>query len=263
MAPQSDKSYNPPNIMSAVPKPVYDCPHCLRQYRRKRERDLHIGLCELMSKNKTERSRELERSQDIMSPEEMNDMIKVLITEQSRLRNQVSVLQQQLSSMKRKVNVVDHLNQLPQKPMDFDDWLEQIKFDKATFETLLEDGVRTAIDNIFTELTRFPDNVPIRAFTKNSNGTYCYRNELWRKMEETDWNDVVSPFYVQIQNQLDRYSNGSKDERHTERDDIARSFNLQKILKSFDKLESTVPSVLIQKVKMNLTNVTTFEFTFT
>ena len=249
--------------MSAVPKPVYDCPHCLRQYRRKRERDLHIGLCELMSKNKTERSRELERSQDIMSPEEMNDMIKVLITEQSRLRNQVSVLQQQLSSMKRKVNVVDHLNQLTQKPMDFDDWLEQIKFDKATFETLLEDGVRTAIDNIFTELTRFPDNVPIRAFTKNSNGTYCYRNELWRKMEETDWNDVVSPFYVQIQNQLDRYYNGSKDERHTERDDIARSFNLQKILKSFDKLESTVPSVLIQKVKMNLTNVTTFEFTFT
>lgn len=247
--------------MSVVPKLVYECPHCLRHYKRKRERDLHIGMCELMSKNKTERSRELERSQDIMSPQQMNDMIKVLIAEQSKLRNQVSLLQQQLSSMKRKVNVVDHLNQLPQKPMDFDNWLEQIKFDKSTFETLLEDGVRTAIDNILTELTRFPDNVPIRAFTKNGNSTYCYRNELWRKMEDKDWSDVVSTFHVQIMEQLKCYSD-SMDEQHTERDDIAYHFNLQKVLKSFSKLKSTVTSVLVQKVKMNLSNVTTFEFTF-
>lgn len=254
-----------------IPKQVYECPHCLRQYRRKRERDLHIGTCELFSKNKTERSIEIEKSKDIMSMEEMNDIIKVLVSEQTKLKKKVQLLENKLSNVRKKINIIDYLNNNENENKKIIEFQEFISFiteyiNEKLLHILFEENLRSFISELLDNIMRNIEinNIPIRIFDNSKNVYYYETNQTkWSIMEEDKWDILINPINKKIMSVFKEYTDNNEnricnDDKFT----IQYHTNVQKIMKSIPKIKKEFMNCILLKVKITLQNITTYEFDF-
>lgn len=254
-------------IMIKVPKQSFPCPHCAKIYRRKREWDLHKATCGIIQNSSdviSEKEVEIRQDNNMMSHEQMCDVIKMLVIEQTKLKTQVKTLQQQLSTIRRKVTVEEYLSQSIKPSQDINVFMKKLAVNTDEFKELIENKLDNALENVIIRVMNTCDinEIPMRTFTGHTGTVYCYENEIWRKMNDNDWNKICGIVKQSIMNELktmtDMYENRLSEDAFS----LRYNTYVQKIMSCMSRVQPKLMSLICQRVRVSLNSVTTFEFTF-
>lgn len=249
--------------MTTIPKKIFRCEYCFKNYRLKREFDLHLGMCELLGKTKSERECEIEREQDCLTISEMSNIIKVLVKEQARLKKQVSTLQKALTGMKQKVDVAEYLQKNYKPGVNLRDWAHNcIQFNQDDFNDLHKKKLDEVIEAVLLRNIISLETVPIRSFSGNATSAYCYDQGNWRKINDEDWHFISGIAQSSLLKWLNEMTETNASRLTNDDFTMKYSVCVQKTMECMQKLPLRLRVCLNKHVKMKLNNVMKFEYTF-
>jgi hypothetical protein len=152
------------------------CPFCLKDYKKKKEYEKHVLICEFLSKKS---SKEDEDIDNIPSPLKMYKMIKELIIQNKNLQDKVNELEKMIhkGGSLKKIDVLVSLNSNVEKPKyTYKEWLSQM--------TIVEDDVNHLMNENITNvsyliLSRYveecgKENIPVYSSEQKKNTIYIY-----------------------------------------------------------------------------------------
>lgn len=249
--------------MLKVPKQTYHCPHCDKLYRRKRECDLHIQTCRILSEEIDEKAVEIR--QDTMTHQQLCDIVKVLVKEQVKLKDQVKNLQTQLATIRKKVTVEDYLAKSVHPSCDVGQFGVQLHMLDDDFMELLDGKLEDVLETIVCRAVPSVENVPLRTFSGNGGIVYCYDEKSqpnWRKMTEQDWIAFSGAVKKSLLDRLKEWTDAN--ERRLSEDSFSLRYNtyVQKVMCCIPRIQPKLTALLCQRVRVSLNSVTTFEFKF-
>ena len=246
-----------------IPKKAFPCPHCNKMYRRKREQELHVGMCELFNQTKTEREARLEAEQDGFTTRQLYDMVKVLVREQTKMKKEVQQLRQTINGLRKKVSVEEFLEALPRPSLSIDQWAdENLKYTEDDFACFQDTRFEKSLEEIILRQTPDLKNVPFRAFCQNGGSVYGFDGSRWRKMDDEDWRKPVGVISASLLGHLHSISETNADRLAEDGFSVRYNSSIQKVMNCMPKIQSRLVALLVQRVKMSLNNVTTLEYTF-
>ena len=245
------------NIMIKIPRPTLVCPHCSKVYRRKREFDLHKSTCRIIQEDISEK--DVEERQDFMSHHELCDIVKLLVREQNKLKNEVKTLKTQLSTIRKKVSVEDYLTKNNKPVCNINSFGEKLFMNMTDFTELLENNLEKVLENIVLNAACEVEEIPIKTFTGHTGTIYCFDDNNWRKMNDKDWKTLSGVVIHSLMDCLKKWTD--KNERRLEEDAFSLRYNtyVQKIMNCINRIQPKLMAIICKRVKISLNGITTFE----
>ena len=251
---------------------LYKCKHCDRGYKSKNYYNRHVLVCEILSKSTAEREQEDEELADTPSMRKMYELLLEMSFKYSNLERKYNELHKSIESKRKKLNIIDWLNNNYTIATKFADWCRDLKLGRKHLEFIFETNYIPGIINIFEEFLPISKEVelPIKSFDQKLNTLFVYIDDekKWRVMSEDDFKIMVSVISKQIMGEFvkwqDENSNLNKNNRN-DKFDIEYALNIQKVIGAKytkQQLYTKIHHSLYNYLKMNLKNVIEYEFSF-
>lgn len=244
--------------MIKVPRPTFQCPHCSKVYRRKRECDLHRETCRIIAEGISEK--DVEVRQDTMTHNQLCDIVKVLVRNQAKLEAEVKSLKSQLTTIRKKVTVEDYLATGVHPSCDISGFCRTLAMTADDFAELLEGKLETVLESLVMRAVPSIECVPLRTFVGSGGVVYCYDDRKWRKVTEQDWVSMAGVIKKSLLEQLKDWTDAN--ERRLSDDSFSLRYHtyVQKVMCCIPRIQQKIVSLICQRVKVSLNSVTTFEF---
>ena len=153
------------------------CIHCGKDYKNNTSLNKHVILCELLTRQK--------QTGDEMIVTPSNKILFQMLID---LGNRYKILEEklqyvELSSKKKKVNVIEWLNENHKISLNFSVW--SIEIQKGDIDRLFE--ATTLVDVFDGIFKRVDQNIPLFAFAQKKNAFYCCEDGCWSEMKQEDF----------------------------------------------------------------------------
>jgi hypothetical protein len=154
------------------------CIHCGKDYKNNTNLNKHVILCELLT-------RQQQSEDDILVTPSNKILFQMLI----ELGNRYKILEEKLqhveiSSKKKKVNVIEWLNENHKNSVNFSEW--SVEIEKGDIDRLFESTLVDVFDRIFKRIKDL-QNIPLFAFAQKKNAFYCFEDSCWSEMKQEDF----------------------------------------------------------------------------
>lgn len=164
----------------------FECCHCSKSYKIKKAYDRHILVCSIISKTPSERKSENKQYENIPTVLEMYEMIQILIVKNDNLEKQVNKMSKWINN-KKKVNVIEWLNENNIPSIDFSQWLEVLEITSEHMEFVFDhnfvEGINLSVREI---INKDIESIPIKAFEQKEGVLYVYNGS------ESKWEIINS-----------------------------------------------------------------------
>jgi len=172
------------------------CRYCGKNYIKKTNLDKHIILCELINTSRS--TTILDEDYEVPSNRKMYQMILEIGKKLNGLDEKVNELNKWVIKKKKKINVVEWLNNNITPEIIFDNLIEKILIDKDDINYLFNNSFADTINHIFSKnVYNVSDNeYPIFAFVQKPKTFYIYDNE------ETGWIDLNREKLIKFMNRV-------------------------------------------------------------
>ena len=248
-------------------KPIYRCKHCNKTYRRKIYFNRHVAACELLSKTSKERHDDDEAACDVPSMKKMYDMILALSARNRVLEDKVEELTKWAAIRKKRLHVVQWLNDNYQETCSFNDYICEFDIDKTHFELVTKYDY---VDGIYCILKKmFPvdeeSKLPIMAFDQKDNTLFIKKEDGWHQFAIEEYQLFIGGIAKKIMGHFVDWQNANKHRIADESYQKTYTDNIQKVLGG--NYSKRNPNMIIKRnlykyLKMNLKNVMQYEFSF-
>lgn len=173
--------------MSKQFEPKYECGYCGRPYKNKNIFDKHVRMCEVLCKTPAERKRENEKIDNTPSITEIYELVKMLIIKNNQLENKIEKMSSWINTTKKKLNVVEWLNEHKTFTYTFRDWILKLVLNRDDMELIFKhnfgEGIRLIVQKYFTQSD---ETIPIKSFEQKDNVIYVFTST------ETGW-EIINP----------------------------------------------------------------------
>jgi hypothetical protein len=171
------------DIPNKIKQPAQCCRYCGKSYLKKINLEKHIILCELLNISKSKTS--LDDEEEVPSQRKMYQIMLEMGKKLNGLDEKVDELSKWVIKKKKKINVVEWLNNNMAPSIIFDSLIEKIIIDKDDVQYLFHNTFADTINRIFSRniYNVSESEYPIFAFVQKSNVFYIYENEESRWME--------------------------------------------------------------------------------
>ena len=244
----------------------YECQYCSKNYKIKKAYERHILVCNILSKTPRERQLENEAYENMPNMRELYQMIQILILKNEKLENQVNKMSAWINNKKR-VNVLEWLNDNIKPMIVFNEWVESIEITKIHMKYVFEYNFVDGINLIAREIvSKDFDSIPLKAFEQREN-IYVYNGY------EVKW-EIINPHQIDtlfvritkgLLNQLKIWQDKNKyrlyNSKFTEKyiqnvkkitgGDLSKEQQCHKLKQSF-----------YNSLKVNIKNIQQYEFVF-
>jgi hypothetical protein len=261
------------NIISTV----YKCNHCTRTYKIKTNYTKHTLFCEII--NKTPREREIENDADkLPSSRELYMILLEVTAKYAQLEKKVDELTKSANTKKRKINVIDWLNDnyTYNDCITFEKWVSSIKITRTHLELIFNsDYIHGNVEILkYLMLQLSNEHLPIKAFQQKENILFvCIldetQNKKWEIMDDTIFVTLMNTISKQIFSEFSKWQTENNHKMYEDDFSTKYSLNFQKILgcgvknnHSQSELNSRIKRELYKHLKMNLKNIVEYEFGF-
>jgi hypothetical protein len=165
------------------------CPHCGRNYVRKFHFDRHVIACQILNeKTVRERTLEMQEREYVPNLREIFIMVQELGKKYQDISNKLDVLNKYVEKKKKRLNLVDWLNDNYVCQNIFDSWLKSLSIKREHFEKLFHYNLTDCILFYFQDV--FPlsnedqiQDIPLKAFNQKENTFFIYtENKEWQMM---------------------------------------------------------------------------------
>ena len=164
------------------PKKKSCCTYCGKGYTKKTSLEKHVLICSIIYKSKRELKIEEEESTDIPSHKELYNIIKELTFKINQLEEKVTLQQKFIDKKKKKINVVEWLNNNVKTVQVFDDFINNsIIINEEDVIFMMNNSFLDTLDKVFAEnLSREKQKtaIPIFCFSEKQNTFYIYSNTI-------------------------------------------------------------------------------------
>lgn len=179
-----------------------NCLLCGKHYVRKSSLEKHNILCEFRIKSKREKRIDKEEEQDVPSYWQLVNIVQELTLRQEKMETQLRDLHKWTQKTKRKMNIMEWLNETIVPSTDFYGWINQLQILEHHFTCLMEKNsveiFRQIIEDYLPKESSYI-NMPIQSFSQKNNVIYVYDKE--KKWIEMTW-DIFIKLLQNIQTLL-------------------------------------------------------------
>ena len=259
---------------------LYNCKYCNRTYKLKPNYDKHYLFCDTLSKTsicKTSISKTTKENNNADYMPNLRDMFTLILeltAKNSRLEQKVEELSKWAESKKKKLNVLEWLNEKYTKNIKYTEWLAGINITRSHLEAVFKSDMVTGCYEILQSLLSLhmtedisnEQNAPIKAFDQKENILFIYN-------EDNKWEILSQPMFANLMNILSKniltefLKWQTENKSKMRQDDFSYTYarNVQKIMGgnlTQEQIHLRVKKELYNYLKMNLRNVVEYEFSF-
>jgi hypothetical protein len=169
------------NVLQKIPNKIKQCQqccvHCGKSYKTRTNLEKHLLLCELLHKRKTTRLvLEEEEDMPIPSQKRMYQLLLELGQKYIKLEEKVEEINKYVVKKKKKINIVEWLNENIKPNILFDSLPEQIHITYDNVEFLFNNSFYDTLNEIFVNTIYNINEIenPIFAFIQKNNTFYIY-----------------------------------------------------------------------------------------
>jgi uncharacterized protein YeeX (DUF496 family) len=267
----------------------YECSLCSKNYKVKKSYDKHLLLCNVISKSIRERKADNEISENIPSMREMYNIIQILILKNDRLEKQVEKMSTWIHNNKKKVNILEWLNENNRPPITFDVWLERVEINKEDMECVITHNFIEGIHMIVKRLihTNYGENesqndidqskctekipldeyeyLPIKAFEQKENILYVFNGTEWNIINHEQYTKLLNKLTKGLISQLKLWQDEHKNKLF-ERGFSEKYIEYVKKLTggdlSLEQQSYKIKQSFYNHLKVNIKNIIQYEFVF-
>jgi hypothetical protein len=185
-----------PDIPNKIKQPAQCCKFCGKSYLKKTNLEKHFIICELLHNSKTKTT--VEDDEEVPSQRKMYEIILEIGKKLNGLDEKVDELNKWVIKKKKKINVIEWLNNHVTPEIKFDILIEKIVIHKDDIQYLFQNSFADTINHIFSRniYNVSESEYPIFAFVQKSNVFYIYESE------EAGWMELNREKLVKFLNRV-------------------------------------------------------------
>ena len=250
----------------------YNCKYCNRTYKLKPNYDKHYLLCDTLNKtriSKGKNTKENNADDYVPSMRDMFTLILELTAKNSRLEQKIEELSKWAESKKKKLNVIDWLNEKYTKNIKYTEWLAGINITRNHLEAVFKSDMATGCYEILQSLLSVDmtdEIMPIKAFDQKENLLFIYNDDnTWEILSQTMFANLMNILSKKIITEFLKWQTENKSKMRQDEFSYTYARNVQKIMGgnlTQEQIHMRVKRELYNYLKMNLRNVVEYEFSF-
>jgi hypothetical protein len=244
----------------------YECGYCNKSYKKQTLYHKHVILCEILRKSIIERKNENEKIDNTPSIPELFDIIKSLVIRHDQLEKKIEKMSTWVNSAKKKLNVIEWLNEHKKLSQPFKEWLIALKLTKEDMELVFNynfaEGMRFIIQKYFQQMD---DLLPIKAFEQKDNTFYVFTETGWEIMKPEQFEFLFNTLTKGLINQLKLWQDENRHRICSNGFTEIYVANVKKITGgdlSKEQQYLKVKRALYTNLKINIRNVIQYDFEF-
>ena len=239
------------------------CPYCPRTFHRISSCQSHSSFCAILHQGKYAQEASLGELDDLPSTQEMYKVLQALVKDGVRMKAEITELKKAAKREKKKVCLVDWLNNNRTPQADFNSWVSQIEVTERDFNYLVSTTfVEGALMVLKRELSEQRDeSYPICCFDQKLKIFFIFLSDGWRMIDD----DEFSRFIASLQRKFGKiFQKWIKDntESIARDDEKFHTYTKQLYFADFDASVKKIERKLYNCTKYNLTRIVEYEFTF-
>ena len=166
---------------------------------------------------------------------------------------------------KKKINIVDWLNENEAVPSPFEEFIKRIKIGRRYLEYLFKNDYIICIINIIQDLLPLDQSEKntIKAFEQKNNTLFVYTKEKWIIMSDEILQKLVNIIEKQLLDEFVKWQIENKDKMKEDDFAIKYATNVKKIMGgnlTREQVYSRVKLDLYKYLKVNIKNITEIQF---
>ena len=197
---------------------------------------------------------------------QLTQIVSELIKSNNKLQNEVADLKRWVQVKKRKIIIVDWLNENYQINENYKEFINNIVVTSNLLEIIFQTNLIEGIQTIFEEyISKIEDQkIPLKSFDQKSNTIYVYNEKSkWEVLSSEDFNNIVSILSKKILVEFKIWQDKNQHQLYTDDFSVIYIQNTKKVIGgdiSLEKLRREIHRNLYKYLKQNLQNTIEYEF---
>ena len=260
------------NIPNKIKQPAQCCIHCGKSYKKRVNLDNHVVICELLHNRRNTSLIIEDEEEPLPSQRKMFHMLIELGQKYNKLEEKVEELNKWVIKKKKKINILEWLNDNNTPNILFDSIIDKITVNEEDIKNLLDNPFNEVLNDIFSRtIYNFnQDENPIFAFVQKPNVFYVYElfdnNKMWVELSKEKLIKFLNKVHTKI---LKAFCDFKKERIQEIRASDTYSIKCDKTMVKIMSVEfkqesilSKVRSMMFAKMKTDMKALVEFEFEF-
>jgi len=177
-----------------------NCLLCGKKYIQKSSLKKHNILCEFQQRTKREKQIDKEEIQDIPTYQELVQIVQELSLKYEKMEIQMQEFQKWTQKTKKKMNVLDWLNENVTPEQDFYSWLKEINIQEDHFNCLMEQNAIETFQQVIEHCIPLKNLNPLQSFSQKTNIIYIFTNTNTNDNQEKKekWIEMTWDIFIKI-----------------------------------------------------------------
>jgi hypothetical protein len=259
------------NISNKIKQPAQCCIHCGKSYVKRINLDKHVIICELLHNRRKTLVIE-DDEEPIPSQRKMFYMLIELGQKYNKLEEKVEELNKWVVKKKKKINIIEWLNDNITPNILFDSLIDKITVNEADIKYLFENSFNDLLNEIFLRtIYNFNETEnPMFAFVQKANVFYVYEavedKKMWVELSREKLIKFLNKVHIKILKAFcDFKKEHSSEIKSNDNYSIKCDKTMVKIMSmefNQDSILSKVRSMMFAKMKTDMKALVEFEFEF-
>ena len=200
------------------------------------------------------------------SSRQLTQIVTELIKSNNKLRNEVAELKRWVQVKKRKIVIVDWLNENYQINQNYKEFVNNIVVTPNLLEIIFQTNLIEGIQRIFEEYMNKMEHqkIPLKSFDQKNNTIYVYNEKSkWEVLSSEDFNNIVSILSKKILVEFKIWQDKNEHQLYTDDFSVIYIQNTKKVIGGdipLEKLRAQIYRNLYKYLKLNLQNTIEYEF---
>jgi hypothetical protein len=268
--------YTAYNAKTLIKQPSRCCTNCGKGYKLKSALDKHSLICELIVRQGKKKLVIVEDEDDEIIPDnkQLYKIILELTAKYTKLENKMAEISKFAVKEKKKINILDWLNNNATPTCSFKELSNKIVLDTHINDLILHNSFNDILNEIINQCL-MDENLPILAFTQKTNTIFIFNNDTNNSaVVASSWQEIPRDALIGLLNSIQmKISKSFYDWKQLHKEELVTNDTLcglcdkalVKIMSpSFkeDKYLSKGKSLIYNKIKKDIKLLIEYEFDF-
>jgi len=204
------------------------------------------------------------RSKEDIENVNLKDLILELIKKNEKLENDIKELQRWVNTKKKKIIIIDWLNENIKPDFTFSVFIENIIIQVYDLNIIFETNIIDGIVQIINNYLQTCKVCPIKSFQQKDNTLYIFTDSGWKLLNNNDYIVFISNIYKNIMTAFKSWQD--KNISHIYTGEFSEKYlkYIKKVLGGDIPIEQQRAKIhrnLYKSIKLDINNIIEYEFT--
>lgn len=194
----------------------------------------------------------------------LKDLVLELVKKNQKLENDILELQRWVNTKKKKIVIVDWLNENIKPNFIFSEFIQNIKIDQYELDIIFENNIIDGIVEIINNYLQRCEVYPIKAFEQKDNTLYVYTQTGWKLLTNDDYVTIISNIYKKIMTAFKCWQDKNESRLYTSEFSEKYVKYVKKIMGGdipIERQRAKIHRNIYKSIKLDLNNTIEYEFT--